>query len=117
MKIEQGTFCPLIKGECIQFKCMFFTQLRGADPQTGKEIDEWDCAIKWLPVLLIEGAKETRQGAAAIESFRNEMVRSQTEYITTVEQTIKQLQSNDQNDNIKVDIEIKEITNEPNNHS
>lgn len=113
MKIEQGTFCPLIKENCIQFKCAFWTHLRGADPQTGQEIDEYDCAIKWLPILLIEGAKETKQGAAAIESFRNEMVRGQKEYITTVEQTMKQLQNND----IEVDIEVKEIHDEPNNNS
>ncbi len=77
MQIKPGTFCPLIGGACKQFECMFWTQLRGTHPQTGQEIDEWDCAIKWLPVLLIEGSKETRQTAAAIESFRNEMVRGQ----------------------------------------
>ena len=74
MKIEPGTFCPLIKEDCIQFKCIFWTQLRGKHPQTGEEVDEYDCAIKWLPMLLIENAKEVRQGAAATESFRNEMV-------------------------------------------
>ncbi len=81
MKIEPGTFCPLIKENCIQFKCMFWTQLRGNNPQTGKEIDEWDCAVKWLPILLIENAKEVKQGAAAIESFRNEMVRQNNEML------------------------------------
>lgn len=81
MQIEPGTFCPLIKENCIQFKCMFWTQLRGNDPQTGKEIDEWDCAVKWLPILLIENAKEVKQGAAAIESFRNEMVRQNNEML------------------------------------
>ena len=49
-------------------------QLRGIHPQTGQEVDEYDCSIKWMPLLLIEGSKETRQAAAAIESFRNEMV-------------------------------------------
>lgn len=113
MKIEQGTFCPLIKDECIQFKCAFWTHLRGADPQTGQEIDEYDCAIRWLPVLLIEGAKETKQGAAAIESFRNEMVRGQKEYTTVVKQSIEQLQHND----IDIEVELKEIPNESNNSS
>ena len=74
MKLEPGTYCPLIKDNCIQFKCMFWTQLRGTNPQTGQEIDEWDCAVKWLPILLIENAKEVRQGAAATESFRNVML-------------------------------------------
>ncbi len=77
MRITPGTHCPFLDRECIQHKCMMWTQLRGSNPQTGVEVDEYDCAIKWLPILLIEGAKETRQGAAAIESFRNEMVRDQ----------------------------------------
>ncbi len=75
MNIEPGTFCPLIKDECIQFKCLFWMQLRGKNPQTGEDVDEWDCAVKWLPMLLIENAQEVRQGAAAIESFRNIMFR------------------------------------------
>ncbi len=81
MKIQPGTYCPLIKEDCIQFKCRFWIQLRGTHPQTGEPVDEWDCAVAWLPILLVEGAKETRQGAAAIESFRNEMVRFNTDSI------------------------------------
>ena len=50
--------------------------MRGTNPQTGAEIDEWDCSIKWLPMLLIENANQVRQGAAATESFRNEMVKA-----------------------------------------
>ncbi len=73
MKLEPGTHCPLLDKECIQFKCTFWTQLRGRHPQTGEEVDEWGCAIAWLPLLLIENAKEVRQGAAATESFRNEL--------------------------------------------
>ncbi|KKK64870.1 hypothetical protein LCGC14_2979850 [marine sediment metagenome] len=74
MKIEPGTHCPLLDKECIQFKCAFWTQLRGIHPQSGQEIDEWSCAIAWLPILLIENAKEIKQGAAATESFRNVML-------------------------------------------
>jgi len=70
-----GTYCPLIKKTCIEHRCKFYVHLLGNDPQTGKAIDKFDCAISFLPVLLIEGAQQTRQAAAAIESFRNEMVR------------------------------------------
>jgi hypothetical protein len=75
MQIKNGTFCPLIKKDCVQLQCAWFTQLRGTNPQTGQEIDEWMCAVSALPLLQIEVAKETRQGAAATESFRNEVVR------------------------------------------
>lgn len=75
MKIEQGAFCPLIKKDCIGLRCAWMTQLRGTNPNTGKEVDEYFCAISALPMLLIENAKEVRQGAAATESFRNEVAR------------------------------------------
>jgi len=76
LKIESGTYCPLIKKDCIQTKCAWFTQVRGTHPQTGQEVDEWGCAISWMPVLLIENSQQQRQTGAAVESFRNEMVDS-----------------------------------------
>ena len=59
----------------MQLQCAWFTQLRGTHPQTGKEIDEWMCAVASLPMLQIEVAKQARSGAAATESFRNEVVK------------------------------------------
>lgn len=56
--------------------CSWFTQLRGKNPQTGAEVDEWGCAITWLPMLLIENSQQQRQTGAAVESFRNEMVKA-----------------------------------------
>ena len=78
MKIEPGTYCPLIKKDCIQTKCAWFTQVRGTHPQTGQEVDEWGCAISWMPVLLIENSQQQRHTGAAVESFRNEMVECNT---------------------------------------
>lgn len=49
-------------------------QLRGSNPNTGAEIDDWGCAIGWLPLLFIENTQMQRQTGAAVESFRNEMV-------------------------------------------
>lgn len=68
------TYCPLVQGDCRQFDCLWWIQLRGTHPQTGQDLDEYDCAVRWLPVLLIENAKEVRQGAAATESMRNQLV-------------------------------------------
>lgn len=75
MQLPQGTYCPLIKRDCVGLKCAWFTKLVGTDKNTGKEIDEWLCAISTLPLLLIENAQVSRETGAAIESFRNEMVR------------------------------------------
>ena len=51
-------------------------QVRGHNPNTGKEVDEWSCAVVWLPVLLIENSQQQRSTGAAVESFRNEMVKA-----------------------------------------
>jgi hypothetical protein len=76
MQIKPGDFCPLLKKDCVGIKCSWFTQVRGTNPNTGQEIDEWNCAITWLPVLLIENSQQQRQTGAAVESFRNEMVKA-----------------------------------------
>lgn len=75
MEIKSGTFCPLIKKDCVQLQCSWFTQIRGTNPNTGKEVDEWACAISWMPMLMIENSQQQRQTGAAVESFRNEMIK------------------------------------------
>lgn len=76
MQIKNGTHCPLIKKECIGLQCSWFTQVRGTNPNTGQEVDEWACAITWLPILLIENSQQQRSTGTAVESFRNEMVKA-----------------------------------------
>lgn len=76
MKLEPGKFCPLIKKDCIGLQCSWFMLVRGKHPQTGEDVDEWNCAVTWLPVLLIENSQQQRQTGAAVESFRNEVVKA-----------------------------------------
>lgn len=75
MRRSDGTYCPLIKKNCIEYKCKFYQKLRGNDPQGG-EIDEYDCAFIWQNILLIENSQMHRQTGAAVESLRNNMVDS-----------------------------------------
>jgi hypothetical protein len=51
-------------------------KIRGNNPNTGEEVDEWGCSMAWLPVLMIENSQQQRSTGAAVESFRNEMVKS-----------------------------------------
>ena len=74
--MKPGNYCPLIKKKCIEQKCAWFTQVRGLNPNTGQEIDEWGCAVAWMPVMAIEVAQKENQTGAAVESFRNEVVRA-----------------------------------------
>jgi hypothetical protein len=80
MKLEVKNNCPLNNFEpCKQLDCAWFVQMRGTDPNTGKEVDDYACAIAWTPMLLVENAAQSRQTGAAVESFRNEMVKGTQE--------------------------------------
>ena len=76
MQLKGGEWCPLIKKDCVELKCAWFTKVAGYDMNTGKDIEEYQCAIAWLPLLLIENSGQQRQTGAAVESFRNEMVKA-----------------------------------------
>ena len=77
MQLEGKHGCPLDNfNPCRQLDCAWFMKIRGMDPNTGKDIDEWGCAVAWMPVLLIENSQQQRSTGAAVESFRNEMVKA-----------------------------------------
>lgn len=76
MKIEPEANCPLDGFKpCRKLGCAWFTKVVGMHPQTGQQVEEWGCAIAWMPVLLIENSQQQRQTGAAVESFRNAMIR------------------------------------------
>jgi hypothetical protein len=64
--------CRAINAE---FDCPKFVHLTGLNPQTGAPEDKHGCVDSFLPLLMLENSQQQRQTAAAIESFRNEMVR------------------------------------------
>ena len=76
MELKRENWCPLIKKECVGLKCAWFMKVEGYDINTGKRVDEWNCAMSLLPMLLIENSGQQRQTGAAVESFRNEMVKA-----------------------------------------
>lgn len=77
MKLEAKANCPLDGFKpCRQLDCAWFMKVRGSNPNTGEEIDDYGCSIAWLPVLMVENSQQQRQTGAAVESFRNEMVKA-----------------------------------------
>lgn len=95
MKIEPKNQCPLNNFEpCKQLDCAWFLKIRGTNPNTGQDIDDWGCAVAWMPILLIENSQMSRQTGAAVESFRNEMVKaneaSQHAFISAAQQALNQ---------------------------
>lgn len=77
MKIEPKANCPLDNfNPCRQMDCAWFIQVRGTNPNSGKEVDEWACSMAWMPILMIENSQQQRSTGAAVETFRNEMVKA-----------------------------------------
>ena len=56
-------------------RCPLWVKVIGKHPQQDATIDHWNCSLAWLPILTIENSQMQRQTGAAVESFRNEMVR------------------------------------------
>lgn len=103
MKFEAKSNCPLNSfNPCKQLECAWFIQIRGKNPNTGEDVDEWGCAQAWLPVLMIENSQQQRSTGAAVESFRNEMVKANENSQNVLLATIQQV-----NPDIKV-IEVKQ---------
>jgi len=86
MAKDAKIICPLMGGEpCVEdgsirdgelVACRFWVYVHGKNPQTGEDVKSGDCAMSWTPMLLIENSKVNRETGAAVESFRNEMVKS-----------------------------------------
>ena len=103
--------CPLMGGECIEdgsirdgelVACRFWMVVQGTHPQTGEVVNNGDCAIAWTPILLVENSKVNRETGAAVESFRNEMVKANE---TNIQVLLSTAQQNNQHL-----IEVKDVT-------
>lgn len=72
----KGETCPFHRCDVskVCHTCPLFIKLRGKDPQSQNEIDEWGCSFAFLPILLIENAQQSRLVGAEVNAFRNEMV-------------------------------------------
>ncbi|WP_193098021.1 hypothetical protein [Burkholderia sp. Z1] len=71
---KKEPLCPLLKKVCLGDGCMFWVHMLGNNPQTGHDVDQWDCSFRWVPMLIVESARQTRGAQAAVESMRNEVI-------------------------------------------
>jgi hypothetical protein len=89
MALEVEFFCPL-GSTCEEAvdgvikRCAWYTKMVGLDPNTGKEVDDWACAMSWMPMLQVEVSSTNRGQTKALESFRNETVKGQDEFNSLV---------------------------------
>jgi hypothetical protein len=81
---DPGLVCPLHRKDMSEVchKCPWWTRIVGKHPQSEEMLDNWQCAVGLLPMLLIEGTQMQRQTGAALETFRNGMVEG---VMTTIE--------------------------------
>lgn len=84
---RKSLWCPLWKELCeegvtesiirktkknkLPSKCRYWIGVAGKNPQTGKETNEHDCAMAWLPTLQLEVARVDFSLGGAVESLRN----------------------------------------------
>ena len=86
MQLESKNGCPLHNFEpCKQLDCAWFTKIAGKNPQGEKEVEEWGCAITFMPILMVANTNSNTRTQAAVESFRNIMVKQQEELLTLAE--------------------------------
>jgi hypothetical protein len=75
--------CPL-GHEC--HRCLWLVKLRGTHPQTGQEVDREECAMTTIPLLLLENSRQQLSTGAAVENFRNEMVKGNAAFLGMLQQ-------------------------------
>jgi len=71
---ETDYLCPhtAFKKRCkkIRHECPKWIMVAGHNPNTGEAINNWDCADKWVPMLLVEGALRSNQTSAEVSKLR-----------------------------------------------
>jgi hypothetical protein len=92
-RATKGQTCPLHKKDMstVCHKCPWWTQVRGKHPQSEEIIDQWGCAIAFLPILLIENTQMERQTGAAVESARNEHAAAMRNFGAAVDGAIHEM--------------------------
>ncbi len=88
--------CPLrgkAMSKCCHI-CPWWTQVRGQNPQGG-DVDRWDCAIAFLPLLSIETSQAVRGVRQATESTRNELCRRMDTQTPTIKVEVPELMGRD----------------------
>jgi hypothetical protein len=83
-----GHTCEKIVEDRIE-RCNWYTHVCGYNPNTGKQEDQWGCAISWIPILQVDTSYHTRQTSATIESFRNEVVKANDKHRLLIEKRFK----------------------------
>jgi hypothetical protein len=93
---QPGLKCPYtaFKKDCreLALSCPKFVHIAGTNPNNGESVNKYGCADSFIPMLLIENSQQQRQTGAAVESFRNEMVKANHLALATHAPNLKQIE-------------------------
>ena len=71
-------YCPTWRKPRVKVchTCPLWMKITGTDPQSGLSYDRWNCSMFWSTYLQIESSQRINQVGAAVESARNEAMKS-----------------------------------------
>lgn len=76
-----GSKCERTIGPCAEYpngaliRCRWYRLFQGKNPQTGEDVNRWDCCIAMQAMLTIDNTRATYGVQAAVESGRNDTVK------------------------------------------
>lgn len=75
-----GSVCEEIRNNKLH-RCRWFAEVKGLHPQTGEEVNQWNCSIPLSLIGILETSRTNRGQTAALESFRNEVVQGNNQLL------------------------------------
>ncbi len=82
----ENKYCPYWQKPMSEVchKCPLWTFMRMDDPRTGEQIDRWDCALAWNPILLVDLIRRQDRTTASVDKVAN-VVNETQQQITLIE--------------------------------
>ena len=84
-----GSVCDSIdKERGVIKRCRWWTKVTGKHPQSEQDIEEWNCAMSWMPMMQVEVAQTNRSQSQAIEIQTKETLKRQDMLNVAVAQVV-----------------------------
>jgi len=71
-----GSKCEEIKDNQMH-RCAWYTKLEGKNPQNLQDVNEYACAIAWLPLLSIQNTRASYSTTESVVSLRESTLQKQ----------------------------------------
>lgn len=88
---DGSELCPLLKKPCIKHDCQWYMSVMGTNPNTGMDFQNYQCAMVFIPMLLMQNSQAVRQTGSAVQETRNEVAKSRDASNARAEETMKLL--------------------------